>query len=78
MRDICGWHLSLAFHPLSLRCLLVYTAEFNPLCYPGTTVLRNKLDLTHRDEMDEFEAAVFVVRSDEPKLRKTQERSPRA
>ncbi|SEP33696.1 hypothetical protein SAMN05216228_10919 [Rhizobium tibeticum] len=20
MRDICGWRLSLAFHPLSLRC----------------------------------------------------------
>ncbi|QPB23966.1 Fic family protein (plasmid) [Rhizobium sp. 007] len=44
---------------------MVYTAESDPLCYPGTTVLRNKLDLTDQDELDEFETAMFVIRSDE-------------
>lgn len=44
---------------------MVYTAESDPLCYPGTTVLRNKLDLTNQEELDEFETAMFMVRSEE-------------
>jgi len=45
---------------------LVYTAEFDPLCYPGTTVLRNLMDLQEQEDLDEFEVAMFVIRSDEP------------
>ncbi|MBA5805338.1 MULTISPECIES: Fic/DOC family protein [Rhizobium] len=45
---------------------MVYTAESDPLCYPGTTVLRNKLDLTDQSELDEFETTMFVLRSEEP------------
>lgn len=44
----------------------MYTSESDPSCYPGTTVLRNKLDLTDQNELDEFETAMFVVRSEEP------------
>lgn len=44
---------------------MVYTAETDPLCYPGTTVLRNKLALTDQDELDEYETAMFIVRSEE-------------
>ncbi|WP_315860306.1 hypothetical protein [Rhizobium leguminosarum] len=44
---------------------MVYTAESDPLCYPGTTVLRNKLDLTDQSELDEFETTMFVLRSEE-------------
>jgi len=45
---------------------LVYTADSDPLCYPGTTVLRNKLELTNPAELDEYELAVFLTRADEP------------
>ncbi|MDP9592102.1 adenosine monophosphate-protein transferase [Shinella sp. AETb1-6] len=45
---------------------MVYTADTDPLCYPGTTVLRNILDLRTQDELDEYELAVFLTRSDEP------------
>ncbi len=45
---------------------MIYTAETDPLCYPGTTVLRNKLDLMDQDELDEYETAMFVLRSEEP------------
>jgi cell filamentation protein len=44
---------------------LVYTAESDPLCYAGTTVLRNMLELTDQNELDEFEIAMFVIRSEE-------------
>ncbi|MBY5870200.1 Fic/DOC family protein [Rhizobium leguminosarum] len=47
---------------------MVYTAESDPLCYPDTTVLRNKLDLTDQSELDEFETTMFVLRSEEPWL----------
>jgi cell filamentation protein len=40
---------------------LVYTAE----SYAGTTVLRNKLELTDQNELDEFEIAMFVIRAEE-------------
>ncbi len=44
---------------------MVYTAESDPLCYAGTTVLRNMLELTDQNELDEFEIAMFVIRSEE-------------
>jgi cell filamentation protein len=45
---------------------VVYTSEQDPLCYPGTTVLRNKLDIRDQAELDEYEVAVFLTRADEP------------
>jgi cell filamentation protein len=37
----------------------------DPLCYPGTTVLRNILDIHDQAELDEFELALFLTRADE-------------
>ena len=45
---------------------MAYGVEADPLCYPDTTVLRNKLDIRNQAELDEFELALFLVRSDEP------------
>ena len=45
---------------------MVYTAEADPLCYPGTTVLRNLLDIENQDELDEAEVALFLIRANEP------------
>jgi cell filamentation protein len=45
---------------------VVYTSGQDPLCYPGTTVLRNKLDIQDQAELDEYEVAVFLTRADEP------------
>ncbi|SFU21066.1 Fic family protein [Mesorhizobium sp. YR577] len=42
-----------------------YTAEHDPLCYPGTTVLKNKLDIRSQSDLDEYELAVFLTRADE-------------
>ncbi|TPI38896.1 adenosine monophosphate-protein transferase [Mesorhizobium sp. B3-1-6] len=44
---------------------MVYAAEDDPLCYPGTTVLRNKLNIEDQAELDEFELALFLTRADE-------------
>lgn len=44
---------------------MVYAAEEDPLCYPGTTVLRNKLNIKNQAELDEFELALFLTRADE-------------
>ncbi|TCQ16386.1 Fic/DOC family protein [Rhizobium sp. PP-CC-3G-465] len=44
---------------------MVYTAEQDPACYPGTTVLINKLDLRSQDDLDEAELALFLIRADE-------------
>lgn len=44
----------------------MYTAEDDPLCYPGTTVLRNKLDIENQADLDEAELALFLTRADEP------------
>lgn len=43
----------------------MYDAVADDYCYPGTTVLKNKLDLTHADELDAFEAEVSDARADE-------------
>ncbi|MCA0271132.1 MAG: Fic family protein [Proteobacteria bacterium] len=43
-----------------------YDAADDPLCYSGTTVLRNKADLTGQDELDQFEQLMFLSRAEEP------------
>jgi len=43
-----------------------YDAVEDPLCYPGTQVLKNKAGLTDQDELDQFEQLMFLTRSDEP------------
>jgi cell filamentation protein len=45
---------------------LVYAAESDPLCYPGTAVLRNLPGIEDPAELDEFELALFLTRADEP------------
>ncbi|MBZ9676338.1 Fic/DOC family protein [Mesorhizobium sp. ES1-1] len=45
---------------------MTYAADTDPLCYPGTTVLRNLLGIESQDELDEFELALFLTRADEP------------
>jgi len=44
---------------------VVYAAEDDPLYYPGTTVLRNKLNIEDQAQLDEFELALFLTRADE-------------
>ncbi len=43
-----------------------YTAEPDPLCYPGTTVLRNLLDIRDGELLEEVELALFLTRAEEP------------
>lgn len=43
----------------------MYDAVADGYCYPGTTVLRNKLDLTDGNELDAFEAEASDVRADQ-------------
>lgn len=43
----------------------MYDAVADDSCDPGTTVLKNKLDLTDADELDAFEAEVSDARADE-------------
>lgn len=43
-----------------------YDAGADRYCYPGTTVLKNKLGLRDQTELDAFEALSVAVRSDEP------------
>ncbi|MGX5800388.1 Fic/DOC family protein [Bradyrhizobium sp. Arg314] len=44
---------------------MVYAAKDDPLCYPGTTVLRNKLNIEDQAQLNEFELALFLTRADE-------------
>lgn len=44
---------------------MVYTAESDPWCYPGTTVLKNLADLTEQADLDEFEFAMYLSRAEE-------------
>lgn len=44
----------------------MYGAIDDPYCYPGTTVLKNKLGLTKQADLDEFEAEISLQRSAEP------------
>jgi cell filamentation protein len=43
----------------------MYAAVDDPYCYPGTTILRNKLDLTRQRELDSFESEMSFERSTE-------------
>lgn len=45
---------------------MVYTAESDPLCYPGTSVLKNLLDIRDAELLEEAELALFLTRSEEP------------
>ncbi len=42
-----------------------YDAVEDPLCYPGTTVLRNKADIRDQDVLDQFEYLMFETRAEE-------------
>ncbi|EJT04934.1 Fic family protein [Rhizobium sp. CCGE 510] len=42
-----------------------YNAVEDPLCYPGTHVLRNRADIADQDQLDEFEQLMFDSRADE-------------
>jgi cell filamentation protein len=42
-----------------------YNAVEDPLCYPGTQVLRNKADIQNQDELDQFEQLMFESRAEE-------------
>lgn len=38
----------------------------NVYCYPGTNVLRNRLDIKSADELAAFEAEITAQRAEEP------------
>ncbi|WP_018097457.1 Fic/DOC family protein [Sinorhizobium meliloti] len=42
-----------------------YNAVEDPLCYPGSHVLRNKADIKDQDQLDEFEQLMFDSRAEE-------------
>lgn len=44
----------------------MYDAVEDPYCYPGTTVLKNKLNLRKQTELDAFEAEITAQRAEEP------------
>jgi cell filamentation protein len=44
----------------------MYDAIADPYCYPGTTVLQNKLDIRDQTKLDEFEAEITDQRAAEP------------
>jgi cell filamentation protein len=44
----------------------MYEAIDDPYCYPGTTVLINKLDLRDQKKLDDFETEITAQRAAEP------------
>jgi cell filamentation protein len=44
----------------------MYDAVDDPYCYPGTSVLKNRLNLRTQAELDEFETFITAQRADEP------------
>lgn len=44
----------------------MYRAEDDPYCYPGTTVLKNRLGLAKQTHLDAFEAEITAQRAAEP------------
>jgi Fic/DOC family len=44
----------------------MYEAVEDPYCYPGTTVLKNRLNLRIQVKLDEFETFITAQRADEP------------
>lgn len=45
---------------------MAYAAETDPLCYPGTIVLRNLLDVEDAALLEEAELALFLIRAAQP------------
>lgn len=43
-----------------------YNATDDPLCYPGTQVLKNRAGLRDQDELDQFEQLMYLTRAEEP------------
>jgi cell filamentation protein len=44
----------------------MYEVADDPYCYPGTSVLKNRLDLRTQAELDRFETFIAAQRADEP------------
>lgn len=44
---------------------VTYVSGQDPLCYPGTSILRNKLDLRTAEELEELELAMLLIRAEE-------------
>jgi cell filamentation protein len=44
----------------------MYETEADPCCYPGTAVLKNKLDLRDQPALEAFEAEITAQRASEP------------
>lgn len=44
----------------------MYDAVSDPYCYPGTTVLRNLVDIRDQATLDRYEAEVTAVRAEQP------------
>jgi cell filamentation protein len=44
----------------------MYEVEDDTYCYPGTTVLKNKLELKNQNELDAFETEITAQRASEP------------
>ena len=42
-----------------------YAATSDPLCYEGSSVLKNKAGIKVQGELDAFELSMFLARSDE-------------
>jgi len=42
-----------------------YSTVEDPLCYPGTQVLRNKANIREQDDLDQFEQLMFESRAEE-------------
>jgi cell filamentation protein len=43
-----------------------YDAFEDPYCYPGTSVLRNRLDIREQADLDAFEVEISILRAEEP------------
>ena len=43
-----------------------YDAFEDPYCYPGTSVLRNLIDIRDQAELDAFEVEISTLRAEEP------------
>ncbi len=44
---------------------MMYGADEDPLCYPGTHVLRNRAGIKDAQELEQFEMAMFLIRAEE-------------
>ncbi|GIK97676.1 MAG: hypothetical protein BroJett029_18850 [Alphaproteobacteria bacterium] len=44
----------------------MYEAAADPYCYPGTTVLKNKVGIRDQLTLDRFEAIATAQRAEEP------------